>query len=70
MKANLAMIFATVVEPVFDVFKKNTRLTGLQESPAISVLESAFSAETTSSDEAGSGLAGEVLFTADILFKK
>ena len=72
MKANLAMIFATVVEPVFDVFKKKTRFTGWHVSPAISVavFVRGFPVSTSGSDEVISGLPVEVLFIADILLIK
>ena len=70
MKANLAMMFATVVEPVFDVFKKKTRFVGLHERPAMSVFVSEIPTETSGLEEGVPGLADEVLFMAEILLIK
>ena len=61
------MMFATVVEPVFDVFKKKRRFVGLHERPAMSVF---VSTETSGLEEGISGLAAEVLFMAEILLIK
>ena len=62
-------MFATVVEPVFDVFKKKTRFVGLHERPAMSVFASEIPTETSGLEEGVPGL-DEVLFMAEILLIK